>query len=80
LGIGDDVFPVLEELLEGGAEVGSGWTDGIPVENLDRADFWVACGGYKVLDDMGCDGGCTTYARRRWEYQNKTPARRGEGR
>ena len=77
LGVGDDVLLVFEELLEGRAEVGSGWMDSVPVENLNRADFWVGGGRYKVLDDMGCNGGCTTYVRRRCERQRKTPARSG---
>lgn len=79
MGVGDDVFLVLEELLKRRAEVGSGWMDGVPVENLDGADFWVARGGYKVLDDVGCDGGCATYVRRRREGERTTPTRRGEG-
>lgn len=73
LGVGDNILPFLEELLEGRTEVGSGRMDGVPVENLDRADFWVARGGDKVLDDMGCDGGCTTY-----EASEQNRARRGE--
>jgi hypothetical protein len=74
LGISDDVLPIFEELLVGGAEVGGRRMDRVPVEYLNRADFWVGGSRYKVLDDMGCDGGCTTY---RCERQRKTPERSG---
>jgi len=63
LGVRDDVLLVFEELLEGCAEVGGRRMDSVPVEYLNRADFWVGGGRYKVLDDMGCDGRCTTYGR-----------------
>ena len=75
LGVSDDVLLVFEELLERCAEVGGRRMDSVPIEYLNRADFWVGGGGYKVLDDMGCDGGCTTYARRRFERERKTPER-----
>jgi hypothetical protein len=74
LGIGDDILLVLEEPFERGAEVGSGRVNGVPVEDLDRTNVWVACDWYEVLDDMWCDGGCTTYVRRRCERQRKGPA------
>ena len=75
LGVSDDALLVFEELLEGRAEVGGRRMDSVPIEYLNRADFWVGGGGYKVLDDMGCDGGCTTYSRRRLERERETPER-----
>lgn len=60
MGVRDDALLVFEELLEGRAEVGGRRMDSVPVEYLNRADFWVGSGRYKVLDDMGSDGGCST--------------------